>query len=777
MNDFFEKNDARASGQSEGEQDQTVFFRGVISRVTYRDEESGFGVLKAEPDSGSDDSVATTGGLTTLVGVFPATIAAGTCVVARGEWQRHPKFGRQFRARSVTEADPTGKEAIARYLASGAVKGFGPTLAGRVVEAFGDETLEVIDNEPHRLLEVSGIGQKKLDEILGSWQEKKNVREVLLFFQNHGISLNLSHRIYNYYGDRAIEVVSSNPYVLAREVWGIGFRTADRIASALGTDPESPERLIAGVLYSLEKSGDDGHCFLPREDLKEKAAKLLGVYEEALIDRAILEASLAGELIDEDGRIYSPDLYTAEQQLARSLAARANRDIRPSKSIDEQLVENACGKTIISQRATKESGGSPEVVRLSEQQKEAIRLAATRPLVVITGGPGCGKTTVLQTLAEVFRQAGLETKLAAPTGRAAQRMSEICGMPASTIHRLLKYDPIKRTFVHDQYDQLPLDALIIDESSMIDISLAAALLRAVPPSARIVIVGDADQLPSVGPGLFLSDVLTVESIPRVRLTTLFRRANESSITSIAHRINEGKIPSIPEPDGSIKTDAYFLPAKDPEDAASLIERLVVEQIPKKFGLSGSDITVLTPMNQGSLGVIALNQRLQQKLVPSLAGMASVKIGAIELRPGDRVCQRVNNYNLHRNGVFNGDQGTIIGVDPGNKSVFVELWDGREIEYPSETLHQLDLAYALTIHRSQGSEVPAVILAVHDSHTIMLERQLIYTGITRAKSLLIVVGTRKALAIATKRSRSRKRFTRLSERIYDLSEPRFDVEAY
>ncbi len=725
-------------------------------------------MLKAEPDSGIDDSVATTGGVSTIVGVFPETIAAGTNIVARGEWQRHPKFGRQFRARSVTEADPTGKEAIARYLASDAVKGFGPTLAARVVEKFGDETLEVIDREPHRLLEVSGVGQKKLDEILGSWQEKRNIREVLLFFQNHGISLSLSQRIYNFYGDRAIEVVSSNPYVLAREVWGIGFQTADRIAAALGADKDSAERVIAGVLHALESSASDGHCYIPREVLIEKAAKLLNLESPQLIEKAILDASLAGELIDEDGRIYGPDLYTAEQQLARSLAARTDQDIRLQKEIEDHLLQAACNKTIMSYRSAEGRDSKPEVVRLSEQQKSALKLAATKPLVVITGGPGCGKTTVLQTLAGMFRQAGLETKLAAPTGRAAQRMAEVCGMPASTIHRLLKYDPIKRAFVHDQYEQLDLDALIIDESSMIDVPLAAALLRAVPPTARVVIVGDADQLPSVGPGLFLSDVLTVQSIPRVRLTTLFRRADESSITSIAHQINLGSIPRIPEPDGTIKTDAYFLPAKTPEDAAALIERLVTEQIPKKFGFRGSDITVLTPMNQGSLGVIALNQRLQQKLVPSLPGMASVRIGNIELRPGDRVCQRVNNYNLHASGVFNGDQGKVVGVDAGSKSVFVELWDGREIEYPSENLYQLDLAYALTIHRSQGSEVPVVILALHDSHTIMLERQLVYTGITRAKSLLIVVGTRKALATATKRSRSRKRFTRLTERIRDLS---------
>lgn len=748
----------------------TAFFRGTITRVTFRSDESGFGVYRAEPESGIDDNAHTTGGLSTLVGVFPPTIGAGSTVIARGEWQSHPKFGRQFRARSVTETDPTGKEAIARYLASNAVKGFGPTLAARVVEAFGDETLEVIDKTPQRLLEVAGIGQKKLEEILESWQEKRNLREVLLFFQNQGISLSLAQRIYNHYGERAIERVSANPYILAREVWGIGFQTADRIASALGIDSNSPERIRAGLVFSLEQSADDGHCFLPKERLLEKAGKLLAVEDASVLEQAVLEATLGGDVIDDDGRLYGPDLFTAEQQLARSLSARAATQAQPTKAISEDLVDAACKKSIISERNTTGAVRAPEVVYLSEQQKSAIRLAASKSLLVITGGPGCGKTTVLQTLASLFRQAGLETRLAAPTGRAAQRMSEVCGMPASTIHRLLKYDAMKRTFIHDQYDPLPLDALIVDESSMIDLPLAAALLRAVPSGARVIIVGDADQLPSVGPGLFLSDILEVRSIPRVRLTTLFRRADESSITGIAHKINHGEIPHIPEPDGSTKSDAYFLAAKEPEAAAALIERLVVEQIPKKFGLRGSDITVLTPMNQGPLGVIALNQRLQQRLVPSLPGMAKVTIGELELRPGDRVCQRVNNYNLSTNGVFNGDQGTVIGVDPGAKSVFVELWDGREVEYPSDTLYQLDLAYALTIHRSQGSEVPAVILALHDSHTIMLERQLVYTGITRAKRLLIVVGTRKALATATKRSRSRRRYTQLTERIEGFIEP-------
>ncbi|MCB0324709.1 MAG: AAA family ATPase, partial [Bdellovibrionales bacterium] len=660
---------AAQSEQPEAE----VFFRGTVTRITYRNRESGFGVLRAEADPGIDPYSRGPLSQSTLVGVLPADLAAGASIIARGQWQTHPKFGRQFKAWSLTEADPTGVDAIAKYLGSGAVKGFGPTLAQRVVEAFGENTLKVLDETPEKLIDVPGIGEKKLSEIIAAWQQKRNLREVLLFFQNHGISLALGQRIYNAYGDRAIEKVSDNPYLLAREVWGIGFQTADRIASALGVDPASPERMAAGVAFALNQAADDGHCYLPRSELVERAGKLLQVSDPAPLERGVTDAMLRGELTADGDYLYAPPLYQAETHLARDLAARAGREQACPKPIASHLVQAACEHAVL----TEQSGEGPKVIRLSEQQQHAVRLAADHRLLVITGGPGCGKTTLLRTLARLFRQAGLETKLAAPTGRAAQRMAEVCGMPASTIHRLLKYDPMRRDFSHNEDDPLELDALIIDESSMIDVPLAASLLAAVPPDARLVIVGDADQLPSVGPGLFLGDVLRLDVIPRICLTTLFRRADESSITGIAHQINSGLVPSIPEPDGETRSDAYFLPVQDSESAAQLIERLVTEQIPKKFGLRGSDITVLTPMNQGPLGVVALNQRLQKRMVPHLPGSPQVHVGELSLRCGDRVCQRVNNYQLHANGVFNGDQGTIIGVDLEERCVFVELWDGRE----------------------------------------------------------------------------------------------------
>jgi exodeoxyribonuclease V alpha subunit len=769
MNDKQPENLAQALTPTPDEtEDAASFFRGTVVRVTYYSEDSGFGVLKAEPEYGTRDPQNINTVLTTIVGVFPPTISSGSYFIARGEWHTHPKFGRQFKAQSITEADPTGKEAIERYLASGAIKGFGPVLAKRVIEHLGEEVLQIIDNNPDRLLEVPGIGKKKLREILDAWQKKRNIREVLLFFQNHGISLSLAQRIYQAYGDKAIEIVSKNPYALAHDVWGIGFLTADTIARALGTDLKSKERVIAGIAHTLAQATDDGHCYLPQDMLLAKSASLLQLDDEDLLRSSLGEASLRGDLIADAEHIYLPSLFQAESQLARCIAQRLAAALEPSVKIAERLVETTCEQAQLKPVQTAFPAQQPAqnqpIIRLSDQQKEAVRYAAHNSLLIITGGPGCGKTTVVRTIAQLFRRAGLGVKLAAPTGRAAQRLAELCGMPASTIHRLLHYDPTKRAFLHNQHNLLPLDALIVDESSMIDIPLATSLFRATPPNARVVVVGDADQLPSVGPGLFLGDLLKIAEIPRVRLTMLFRRADESLITGIAHQINSAVVPEIPEPDGATKTDAYFLPAPDAEAAAALIERLTVEQIPKKFGFSGSDITVLSPVNQGVLGINALNKRLQQRLIPPVPGLPSVKVGDLEFRHGDRVVQRVNNYNIHPSGVFNGDQGEVIGIDANAKSIYVRLWDGREIEYEADVLDQLDLAYALTIHRSQGCEVPVVILALHDSHNIMLERQLIYTAVTRAKRLLVIVGTKRALAIATKRSRSKRRYTELTGRV-------------
>ena len=743
-----------------------VFMRGIVARVTYANPETGFAVLKITPDAGLELEQGVPGSLLTVVGVFAFQPTPGMHVTARGEWQKHARFGRQFRARSLIESAPTSKAAMLAYLSSGALRGLGPVLAERVVARFGEDTLRVLDQSPELLREVPGIGAKKWQDITRCWAEKRNLREVLLFFQTYGVPLSLAQRIYRAYGERAIETVKENPYILSAEVWGIGFLTADQIACALGIDKRSPHRLAAGFSHVLSRAADDGHCYLPVEELLRRTAVLLSIDDEELLRSSLSLAELRADLIRETDNAYLPSLLKNETELAQSLASHVAPADGPGQRVPEQLLQRALTSSIAVLNDTARNS-QPRVIHLSDEQQRAISLAAAKTLTVITGGPGCGKTTVVRSISQLFRQAGLEVKLAAPTGRAAQRLSEVCGMPASTIHRLLKYDPLNRRFIHDRNTPLVLDALIVDESSMIDITLADSLFAAIPSRARIVIVGDADQLPSVGPGLFLADLLAIENIPRVRLTRLFRRADESAITHIAHQINSAIVPDIPEPDGAVKSDAYFLSAPDLEEAAALIERLVVDQLPRKFGLHRSDIMVLTPMNKGPLGVVSLNQRLQKNLVPQRPGLPCLKTGELEFRLGDRICQRVNNYSLHPNGVFNGDRGEIIGVDREEGSLYVRFWDGREIVYDAQSLPELDLAYALTIHRSQGSEVAAVVLVVHESHNILLERQLVYTAVTRAKRLLVVVGTRKALVIATRRNRSRRRYTALADKVERL----------
>lgn len=743
-----------------------VLFRGTVSRITFFNESTGFGVFRAEserstgtPSWGLEQQI-------TVVGVLPPRLANGSPILARGEWQTHPRFGRQFRAWSVTEVEPTSIDAVLRYLGSGTIKGFGPALAKRVVDTFGEATLDVLEREPDRLREVPGIGAKKLGEIKSAWEQKRNQREVMLFFQTYGIPGGLTNRIYNRYGERAIETVRNNPYVLTREVWGIGFQSADKIALALGLSPSAPERLVAGLNHTLKKASDDGHTFLPEEVLLARAGSLLQVEDEETLRSALSRGALSGEFMNIDGCVYPPQLYKAETTLAKIVAAMIRGEAAiPKTEIPSDLVETACLQPL--SFPSSDAAGGVKTIRLSEEQQHAIRLAALKSLVVITGGPGCGKTTIIRTISSLFRRAGLQIKLAAPTGRAAQRLSEVCGVEASTIHRLLKFDPVHRTFIHDEKTPLVLQAIIIDESSMVDLSLAASLFQAIPKGARVIVVGDSDQLPSVGAGRFLADLLRVEAVPSVRLGILFRRADESSINFVAHQINAGEIPYIPEPDGKTKADAYFIPTDEPEKAAGMIENLVVDQIPKKFGYSPREITVLSPMNQGELGIISLNQRLQSRLVPPRGGLPTVKVGNLEFRLGDRVCQRVNNYNLSSAGVFNGDQGEVIGIDAEAGKLFVKLWDGRDVEYDSESLYQLDLAYAITVHRAQGSEVPVIVLVLHESHMILLERQLVYTAITRAKKLLIIVGTRKALALATKRSHGKRRYSALAERIKSI----------
>jgi exodeoxyribonuclease V alpha subunit len=750
------------SFQKPSYQAETTFLRATVTNITYRNSDSGFGVIKAKSDRSQLPSEHQ-GNIVTVIGVFPASLCAGTPFIARGIWQTHQKFGLQFKAFSFTEHEPTTIDEIAKYLGSGAIKGFGPKLAQRLVDEFGTETLQVLNETPSRLLDISGIGSKKLKEIIASWTEKKASKEVIMFFQSHGLSDSLAQRIFNTYRERSIEIVKENPYILARDMWGIGFQTADQIALCVGIEPDSSKRIIAGISFALKKAADDGNCYLPRDALLTACESLLKLPDYALLQNGLDTAILAGDVIEEDANYYLPVLHNAEEQLAHIIAKRIKNINKTNVHISSELIDKASMQSVLVQNDKR------QVITLSPEQKDALTLAATKNTLIITGGPGCGKTTVLRAIASMFRQAGLRLALAAPTGRASQRLSEVCDFSASTIHRLLKFDPIDRGFVHNQNFPLPVDAVIIDESSMIDLQLANSLFKAIPHDTRVIVVGDADQLPSVGPGLFLSDLLALGDMPRVKLTTLFRRKGESDITFLAHQLNQGIIPTIPEPDGQTKSDAYFIAARESAQVKDLVERLVCDQIPKRFGLKGSDILVLTPMNQGEIGVNTLNEVLQARLIPENSGLPSIRTGYCTIRLGDRVIQRVNNYQICPGGVFNGDQGDVVGIDSSERLVVVKFWDGREVSYKGEAVGELSLAYALTIHRSQGSESPAVVLVLHQSHNIMLERQLVYTGITRAKQLLIIVGTKKALAIATKRSRSKLRYTTLSNKIESLLE--------
>ena len=724
---------------------------GIVLRVTYYNRENGYTVLKAQPSSGSKKEIA-------IVGRSHNELTPGVNIVATGKWITHPKFGIQFDAKTINESLPTSKNAIIKYLSSGQIKGIGPVNAEKIVEHFGEEALRVIDEDPNRLYEVDGLGEKKIGQILEQWSEKKNSREIILFFENHNLPATLGLRLYRHYKDRAIDVIKQNPYILTKDIWGIGFLTADKIAKATGITEDAPIRIKAGLEYALKKSIDEGNCFLPQDILAAKSGILLGIGDEELIRNQLNEAFEEESLINDNGKIYLPQFYSYEKILGSEISERL------CPLVDSRLSEAQLERSINTPIFTTNADGSQKAIKLSAEQAEALKLVSKFPLTVITGGPGCGKTTVIQSIYRLFNQSGLETRLAAPTGKAAQRLAEVCGEKATTIHRLLGYDPMKKGFIYDENNRLPIDALIVDETSMIDLPLATSLFRALDINTRVVLVGDIDQLPSVGPGLILSDLLSLSKIAKIRLTKLFRRAEESLISIIAHDINHGIAPEIPEPDGKTKTDAYFINAKNPGDLANLVEKLFTTQIPKHFGFKSDQITVLSPMNLGEIGTAALNQKIQNSVLPATEFTPRVKIGDSEIRLGDRVIQRVNNYQIHENGVFNGDQGIVTGIDAAARSINVKLWDDRIITYSGEDLSQLDLAYCLTVHRSQGTEIPAVILILHDSHTIMLERQLIYTGITRAKKLLILVGTKSALKIAAKKTRGMKRYTGLVDRI-------------
>jgi exodeoxyribonuclease V alpha subunit len=719
---------------------QEQVIRGIVERVTYRNAENGYSVLKVTA-SDSPEPI-------TVVGSC-GDASVGKHVIVRGIFKEHSKFGRQFAAVSITETRPSTPDGLKKYLGSGLVKGIGPKSAERMVDTFGESTVEVILRNPEKVAKIPGVGKHKAAMLHQLLKQEEDTRETRRFLLEHNIPPGLSNKIMKEFKQSTVEVLTKDPYVLARSMRGVGFATADSIAMNIGLKPDSAQRIKAGLYHSLERASDDGHCYLTLKQLFEQTTVLLGLEHPVdLSDQ--LEALVRDNFIILDGEIVAlRHLYRAEEFVAEFIASRCGPWSSPP------LTEGDVERSL-------EGAGSALGLTFSAEQRDAVLAASKFPLVVVTGGPGCGKTTIIRAISALFRDSGKRLSLAAPTGRAAQRMSQVCSMPASTIHRLLRYDPSSRGFLFNKDHKLETDAVIIDETSMLDIMLAKDLFSAIPSSATVILVGDRDQLPSVGPGRVFGDLVSLHEVKTIALSRLFRRSDESNITGVAHMINSGIVPTIPEP-GEVKSDAYFLPRPDPEEAAVLIEKLVSDQLLRKFELQPEEICVLTPTNRGPLGTIALNQRLQERINPSgkIDAEQEIVVGDSIFRIGDRVCQRVNNYQIDPLGVYNGDLGRIYAVDKARRALVVDLWDGRLIRYEENEMHQLSLAYAITVHRSQGSEIPCVVLALHDSHYSLLERQLIYTAVTRAKRLLVIVGSKRALHIASKRTTTAKRLSRLA----------------
>ena len=737
--------------------------RCVVERITYQNEQNGYTVLRGAVKGSAD--------LVTVVGLMPE-VHAGSVLVCQGEWRMDAKYGRQFSARQVEERLPATAYGMEKYLGSGLVRGVGPAFASRIVRQFGADTLDVIDSEPERLLEVPGIGPTRLSRIRQSWAEQKEIRNIMLFLQSHNVSTAHATRIFRSYGAESLKIVQENPYRLADDIWGIGFRTADAIAMKLGFEADSYLRLRSGLLYTLHHLSDEGHCFAEAQQLLETGVELLSA-EKARLSDALSEMILDGDVIAEalpaegdtapSQAIYLPPLYQAE----RGTAMRLMRILRAPPSV-----------LLSDQASLLSSDGEPEY---DEVQLRAIREAAEQKILILTGGPGTGKTTTTLGILRRFRLSNARILLAAPTGRAARRLSEATGMEAKTIHRLLEFKPPEG---YQKNEQSPLegDVLIVDECSMIDLMLMLNLLKAIPDGMRLILVGDIDQLPSVGAGNVLRDLIESDCFPVVRLTRIFRQAQTSRIVLSAHRVNRGQLPDL---SNGRDSDFFFVDMEkqlrrrglDPEDTellaretANCVVEHVAEKLPRYSRLPPSDIQVLTPMQRGLIGTSELNRLLQEKLNPGDQGM---RRGGQLFKPGDRVMQIRNNYEKE---VFNGDIGVILSLNREDGLLNISF-DGRTVSYEQSELDELVLAYAATIHKSQGSEYPAVVIPLLMSHYVMLQRNLLYTGITRAKRLLVLIGTRKALNRAVKHVTVSRRNTRLKERLQALARSEAPAPAF
>ena len=704
-----------------------TLLRCVVERITYQNPENGYSVLKVKVKGYND--------LVTLVGNL-LEVPVGSVLLCRGEWKVDKCYGSQFVAATWEETMPATVYGIEKYLGSGLVKGIGPRFARAIVQRFGTETIDIIETEIERLYEVPNIGRKRVAKIRESWEKQKDIKNVMLFLQGYGVSTAYAAKIYREYGKESIDKVRENPYRLADDIWGIGFKTADGIAAKMGYEKEDPRRCRSGILYTLGQLSDEGHVYAGEEQLVKTAGQLLEAGETAIRDTLAGMLQAEDLILDKDA-IYLPPFYHAECGTSRRL-----RDL--AESTGRSLFDGLFDPSSL----TAETG-----IEYDEVQLAAIRQAVTSKVMVLTGGPGTGKTTTTQGIIAALKKAGLRVLLAAPTGRAAKRMSEATGMEAKTIHRLLEYNP-QDGYKRNDENPLEGDALIVDECSMIDILLMNNLLKAVPVGMRLVFVGDIDQLPSVGAGNVLRDIIDSQRIPVVRLVRIFRQAQKSRIVMNAHTINQGRFP---DTSNGRDTDFFFMREDDPERAAETIVRLVKERLPRAYRESPDRIQVLTPMQRGVVGAANLNLLLLQALNPSGPSLGR---GGYTYRQGDRVMQLRNNYAKE---VFNGDQGYIREVDTEDRMLTVDF-DGKKVEYDVTELDELTLAYATTIHKAQGSEYPIVVMPVLMPHFVMLQRNLIYTGITRAKKICVLIGATKALAYAVRNMSVLKRNTSLRERL-------------
>jgi exodeoxyribonuclease V alpha subunit len=715
---------------------------GSVERVVYRSDDSGYTVLRLRVDGAPL--------VETVVGRLQPLIP-GERVRFNGEWMIDPKHGRQFRAVTCLPLAPATVKGIEKFLGSGLIPGVGPVMAGRLVKRFGIDTLEVIRGEPDRLAEVPGIGPKRARAIQKALIEKQAVKDVMVFLESAGVSPTFAHRIHKRYGNDAIRLVSENPYRLAADVQGIGFLSADRIAGHLGVPESSPHRHEAGLLHVLEELSGEGQVFARTGDLLPRATELLGadrIELESAVERLVLMGGVRREGRGEDSRIYLPRLHEAEVSAARSLGRLLNGRTGPLPVDAAEAVR----------RAEAHSG-----IELAPGQRQAFVALQQAKVLVLTGGPGTGKTTLLRGISDCLAELGLRVALAAPTGRASRRMAESTGREARTLHRLLEFAPRTRKFQRNHQNPLEDDLVIVDEVSMVDIELLAALLDALRPRTRLILVGDPDQLPSVGPGTVLTDLLALGARlgPRlqvVRLTEIFRQARRSLIVTGAHDVLAGRLPRGGERDGA--ADLFVIEREDPEECLSVIAELVQKRIPARFGFDPiEDVQVLTPMHRGLLGAANLNLVLRDLLNPGPAGEDP---GSDRFRVGDKVMQVRNNYDLE---VFNGDVGRVTAADPDGAWVEVCFPD-RAVRYPAVEIDQLHLAYACSVHKSQGSEYPAVVLPLHTQHFVMLRRNLLYTAITRGRRLVVIVGSRRALRIAVRTDDRAVRNSALAERVLE-----------